>query len=226
MTMDDLITQLMEQGQGSTAPPPASNDTLESLPRYKADKILADGEKECTVCKDNFTINEDVVRLPCLHVLYDPISLTPAGEDGLFLSSHEDCIMPWLKINGSCPVCRYNLNGESRGNNSESPGGPSNNNNNSNNPNNYHDRSSPSSSRSPQPQQQQQQQQQQQGGGTGVGGFFSGITSLLGNIGTTRLGTSRTTEHSGTTGHSAGESGNYQQQGGRSNSLPPQEDLD
>lgn len=132
--------------------------------------------------------------------------------------------MPWLKINGSCPVCRYNLNGESRGNNSESPGGPSNNNN-SNNPNSYHDRSSPSGSRSSQP--QQQQQQQQGGGGTGVGGFFSGITSLLGNLGTTRLSTSRTTEHSGTTGHSAGESGNYQQQeGGRSNSLPPQEDLD
>ena len=67
--MDDLITQLMEQGQGSTAPPPASNETLDCLPRYKADKTIADGEKECTVCKDNFSLGEDVVRLPCLHVL-------------------------------------------------------------------------------------------------------------------------------------------------------------
>jgi hypothetical protein len=70
--MDDLITQLMEQGQGSTAPPPATNDAIESLPRYKADKTLVDGEKECTVCKDMFAVNEDVVRLPCLHVLYAP----------------------------------------------------------------------------------------------------------------------------------------------------------
>jgi E3 ubiquitin-protein ligase RNF115/126 len=69
MTMDDVITQLMEQGQGSTAPPPATNDAMESLPRYKADKALVDGGKECTVCKDNFSLGEDVVRLPCLHVL-------------------------------------------------------------------------------------------------------------------------------------------------------------
>lgn len=75
--MDDIVTQLMEQGQGSTAPPPATNNTLESLPRFKVDKTLADGEKECTVCKDNFTINEDVVRLPCLHVLYAPLPLNP-----------------------------------------------------------------------------------------------------------------------------------------------------
>lgn len=67
--MDDVITQLMEQGQGSTAPPPATNDAMESLPRFKADKALVDGGKECTVCKDNFSLGEDVVRLPCLHVL-------------------------------------------------------------------------------------------------------------------------------------------------------------
>lgn len=67
--MDDIITQLMEQGPGSTAPPPASNEALDSLPRYKADKSLVDGGKECTVCKDNFSLGEDVVRLPCLHVL-------------------------------------------------------------------------------------------------------------------------------------------------------------
>ena len=67
--MDDVITQLMEQGQGSTAPPPATNDAMDSLPRFKADKALVDGGKECTVCKDNFSLGEDVVRLPCLHVL-------------------------------------------------------------------------------------------------------------------------------------------------------------
>ena len=68
MTMDDLITQLMEQGQGSTAPPPATNQTIDALPRFKADKALVDGKKECTVCKDGFTLNENIIRLPCLHV--------------------------------------------------------------------------------------------------------------------------------------------------------------
>ena len=70
--MDDVISQLMEQGQGSTAPPPASTQTIDSLPRFKADKSLVDGGKECTVCKDNFNLNEEVMRLPCLHVLYYP----------------------------------------------------------------------------------------------------------------------------------------------------------
>jgi len=71
--MDDVISQLMEQGQGSTAPPPASTEIIDSLPRFEADKALVDGGKECTVCKDNFTIGEDCIRLPCLHILYSLI---------------------------------------------------------------------------------------------------------------------------------------------------------
>jgi E3 ubiquitin-protein ligase RNF115/126 len=69
MTMDDLITQLMDQGHTS-APPPASTDAIDSLPRIKADKALVEGGKECTVCKENLSLGEDVIRLPCLHVLY------------------------------------------------------------------------------------------------------------------------------------------------------------
>jgi hypothetical protein len=75
--MDDIISQLMEQGQGSTAPPPASTQTIDSLPRFKADISLVDGGKECTVCKDNFNLNEEVMRLPCLHVLYHPHFASP-----------------------------------------------------------------------------------------------------------------------------------------------------
>ena len=62
--MDDIISRLMEQGHGSNAPPPASTETMDKLPRVKAD-----GGKECTVCKDGLNENEDVIRLPCLHDL-------------------------------------------------------------------------------------------------------------------------------------------------------------
>jgi E3 ubiquitin-protein ligase RNF115/126 len=72
MTMDDLISQLMENGQGSTGPPPASTDVMDSLPRYKADKKLVEGDKECTICKESFNFGEDVTNLPCTHVLYVP----------------------------------------------------------------------------------------------------------------------------------------------------------
>jgi E3 ubiquitin-protein ligase RNF115/126 len=66
--MDDLISQLMKQ-HGHTAPPPASNDAINSLPSFKADSSLVEEGKECTVCKETFNVGDDVTRLPCLHVL-------------------------------------------------------------------------------------------------------------------------------------------------------------
>jgi E3 ubiquitin-protein ligase RNF115/126 len=78
--MDDVITQLMEQGQGSNAPPPASTETIDSLPRLKADKSLIEGGKECTVCRDGFSSGEDVIRLPCLHVLSASLPFVPKSN--------------------------------------------------------------------------------------------------------------------------------------------------
>lgn len=47
--------------------------------------------KDCPVCMDDFNVGDEVVRVPCKHVF------------------HPDCIVPWLKTNGSCPVCRFSL---------------------------------------------------------------------------------------------------------------------
>ena len=68
--MDDVITQLMEQANNSSAPPPATVDAMNSLSRKKADKALVDGGSECTVCKDSFSMGENVIPLPCTHTLY------------------------------------------------------------------------------------------------------------------------------------------------------------
>ena len=117
MSMDDIITQLMEQNAMSNAPPPATADAMESLPRIKADQKLVDGGKECTVCKDGFNVGESVIPLPCTHVLYGLLMFSADF-------SHEDCIVPWLKINGSCPVCRYSLNNQSHDSPSSSSTAP------------------------------------------------------------------------------------------------------
>ncbi|XP_010525198.1 PREDICTED: RING-H2 finger protein ATL43 [Tarenaya hassleriana] len=44
--------------------------------------------KRCTVCLEDFEPKETVMITPCKHMF------------------HEDCIVPWLKSKGQCPVCR------------------------------------------------------------------------------------------------------------------------
>lgn len=45
----------------------------------------------CGVCLDAFQLDDSAVALPCKHVY------------------HEDCLVPWLKTSGTCPICRYAL---------------------------------------------------------------------------------------------------------------------
>ncbi|CAN7085434.1 unnamed protein product, partial [Brassica oleracea var. botrytis] len=48
-----------------------------------------DDEKRCTVCLEDFEPKETVMVTPCKHMF------------------HEECIVPWLKSKGQCPLCRF-----------------------------------------------------------------------------------------------------------------------
>ncbi|XP_019187789.1 PREDICTED: E3 ubiquitin-protein ligase RING1 [Ipomoea nil] len=89
---EDLIQQLAENDPNRYGTPPASKSAVAALPTIKANKDLLSSElAQCAVCKDDFELGMEVKQMPCKHVY------------------HNDCILPWLELHNSCPVCRYEL---------------------------------------------------------------------------------------------------------------------
>lgn len=112
---EQLIQQLAENDPNRYGTPPASKSAVQGLPSVNVDEALLKSDlAQCAVCKDDFELGTVVKQMPCKHVY------------------HDDCILPWLELHNSCPVCRYELptddadyesrgdssrNGVSRGNN-------------------------------------------------------------------------------------------------------------
>lgn len=89
---EQLIQQLAENDPNRYGTPPASKAAVESL----LDVVVTEGllsidEAQCSVCMDTFQMGTVAKKMPCSHVY------------------HKDCILPWLELHNSCPVCRYEL---------------------------------------------------------------------------------------------------------------------
>jgi len=92
--LDNIISHIMLHDTNKYGNPPAAKKAVESLKKYKIneEKIKEFGfENSCAVCKDEFSIGEECLSMPCNHYF------------------HGDCLIPWLKERNSCPVCRYEL---------------------------------------------------------------------------------------------------------------------
>ncbi|XP_071541369.1 E3 ubiquitin-protein ligase RNF115-like isoform X2 [Panulirus ornatus] len=85
--LDAIITQLMNQLDG-TGPPPLSRDQISQIPTSNITKEQCDKGLQCSVCMEDFTVDESVRQLYCEHCF------------------HNDCIIPWLELHGTCPICR------------------------------------------------------------------------------------------------------------------------
>uniref|UniRef100_A0A3P8XTG1 RING-type E3 ubiquitin transferase n=1 Tax=Esox lucius TaxID=8010 RepID=A0A3P8XTG1_ESOLU len=90
--LDAVITELLGQFE-STGPPPAEKEMISSLPMVSVSQEQIDSRLECPVCREEYVVGESVKKLPCLHYF------------------HSDCIVPWLELHDTCPVCRKSLEG-------------------------------------------------------------------------------------------------------------------
>lgn len=89
-----LLSELINNKEGQ---PPASKESIEGLPSVEiCDE--EDGKEECVVCLDELGVGGRVVKeMPCKHRF------------------HGECVEKWLKIHGSCPICRYKMPEEEDG---------------------------------------------------------------------------------------------------------------
>lgn len=72
--------------------PPAARSVITHLPSISlTEKDVADNNNLCVVCKVEISVEETVKQLPCLHHF------------------HAECILPWLRMRNTCPLCRFEL---------------------------------------------------------------------------------------------------------------------
>ncbi|XP_010536808.1 PREDICTED: E3 ubiquitin-protein ligase RING1-like [Tarenaya hassleriana] len=84
--LDLLLQHLSENDPNRQGTPPAGKEAVEALPNVKISEPL-----QCSVCLDDFEKGEEAKEMPCKH------------------KYHSRCILPWLELHSSCPVCRYEL---------------------------------------------------------------------------------------------------------------------
>ncbi|KAJ8437143.1 hypothetical protein Cgig2_016886 [Carnegiea gigantea] len=84
--LDMLLQHLADNDPNRYGTPPAQKEAIEALPTVKIKENL-----QCSVCLDDFDLGAEAIEMPCQHKF------------------HSVCLMPWLELHNSCPVCRHQL---------------------------------------------------------------------------------------------------------------------
>lgn len=90
--LEQVIQQLAENDPNRYGAPPASKRSVQGLPNVVInDALVKSDSNSCAVCMNEFEVGLEVKKMPCSHFF------------------HSDCLLPWLELHNSCPVCRYEL---------------------------------------------------------------------------------------------------------------------
>jgi E3 ubiquitin-protein ligase RNF115/126 len=84
--MSLLLQHLSENDTNRYGTPPAKKEVVEALPTVQIEEAVS-----CSVCLDDLELGSQAKKMPCEHKFHSP------------------CILPWLELHSSCPVCRFEL---------------------------------------------------------------------------------------------------------------------
>ncbi|KAJ4824313.1 hypothetical protein Tsubulata_049083 [Turnera subulata] len=84
--LDFLLQQLAENAGNHYGTPPADKAAVKAMPTVTVEQDL-----QCPVCLEEFEIGGTGKEMPCLHKF------------------HDECIVRWLELHSSCPVCRFQM---------------------------------------------------------------------------------------------------------------------
>ncbi|KAI3716481.1 hypothetical protein L1987_67392 [Smallanthus sonchifolius] len=88
--MELLMQHLAENNPARYGTPPAQKKAVETMPTVKIDQDL-NNLTRCSVCLEDFEVGNEAKEMPCKHRF------------------HGECILTWLDLHSTCPVCRYQL---------------------------------------------------------------------------------------------------------------------
>lgn len=86
---NELIDQITENDR--QGPPPVPERGINAIPTVKIESKNLKENSHCPVCQEEFEIGGEARELPCKHIY------------------HSDCIVPWLRLHNSCPICRQEI---------------------------------------------------------------------------------------------------------------------